>query len=406
MSSTPQQPHSPPGMRRLGGVFITLLFFALLIGTLATFFAKQHWTAEIFCHLRIQITIGLAICLLLAVVRKQKTRVIAAAVFLLVNMVWIAPYFLPPPNQPDAEGTSVKILSANVLASNDQYDLFVKTLRQHNPDIAVIVEVTQRWHDKIADALSEDYPHQHILPQPNPFGIGIISKLPFESIEPIVAADTELVSLDARFMGPTGRRLRLIATHPYPPLSQRCFETRSQQLIALAQRMDPAEDNIVAGDFNLTPWSPIFSEVLAAGDLKDSRVGFGIASTWYAFPNFLGSLHIDHVLTSQSLKTISHEVSGDYGSDHRAVIVEIQQLETAPGMKKRSTPARPASPVAQPGKKTNSTSTNSTPTVSIVYSLEYLIDLGGMEKMRPFDIRKYEKIYNALREEDLVLPVI
>lgn len=45
---------------------------------------------------------------------------------------------------------------------------------------------------------------------------------------------------------------------------------------------------------------------------------------------------------------------------------------------------------------------NPAPNVSLVYSPEYLIDLGGMEKMHPFDIRKYAKIYNGLLEEQLI----
>ncbi len=40
--------------------------------------------------------------------------------------------------------------------------------------------------------------------------------------------------------------------------------------------------------------------------------------------------------------------------------------------------------------------------VSVVYSPGYLIDLGGMEKMHPFDIRKYEKIHNALINDGLL----
>ncbi len=40
--------------------------------------------------------------------------------------------------------------------------------------------------------------------------------------------------------------------------------------------------------------------------------------------------------------------------------------------------------------------------VSLVYSDKYLIDLGGLEKAHPFDIRKYEKIYKQLLEDKLV----
>ena len=40
--------------------------------------------------------------------------------------------------------------------------------------------------------------------------------------------------------------------------------------------------------------------------------------------------------------------------------------------------------------------------ISVVYSPGYLINLGGMEKMHPFDIRKYEKIHNGLINDGLL----
>ena len=40
--------------------------------------------------------------------------------------------------------------------------------------------------------------------------------------------------------------------------------------------------------------------------------------------------------------------------------------------------------------------------VSVVYSPGYLINLGGLEKLHPFDIRKYEKIHNSLMADGLL----
>ena len=40
--------------------------------------------------------------------------------------------------------------------------------------------------------------------------------------------------------------------------------------------------------------------------------------------------------------------------------------------------------------------------VAVVYSKDYLIDLGGLEKSHPFDIRKYEKIHAGLVKDGLL----
>jgi len=42
--------------------------------------------------------------------------------------------------------------------------------------------------------------------------------------------------------------------------------------------------------------------------------------------------------------------------------------------------------------------------VAIVYSRHYQIDLGGLEKLHPFDIHKYRRIYMQLVEDGLVRP--
>ena len=42
--------------------------------------------------------------------------------------------------------------------------------------------------------------------------------------------------------------------------------------------------------------------------------------------------------------------------------------------------------------------------VAIVYSRHYQIDLGGLEKLHPFDIHKYRRIYTQLVEDGLIQP--
>ena len=54
---------------------------------------------------------------------------------------------------------------------------------------------------------------------------------------------------------------------------------------------------VMAGDLNVTPWSPHFQSALERGGLVDSRLGFGLQPTW---PSFLPGMRIpiDHVLST------------------------------------------------------------------------------------------------------------
>ena len=40
--------------------------------------------------------------------------------------------------------------------------------------------------------------------------------------------------------------------------------------------------------------------------------------------------------------------------------------------------------------------------VAVVYSQRYGIRLGGLERLHPFDIHKYDRIYEKLRDEELL----
>lgn len=77
------------------------------------------------------------------------------------------------------------------------------------------------------------------------------------------------------------------------------------------------------GDFNMTPWSPKFRQLVADSHLRDTVRGFGLQPTWPAgAPQFW--IPIDHVLVSPDILVVDRRVGPDLGSDHYPVIVDIQ----------------------------------------------------------------------------------
>jgi len=94
------------------------------------------------------------------------------------------------------------------------------------------------------------------------------------------------------------------------------------QALPAALAAMPPGPVLVAGDFNCTPWSPFFADLVAATGLSDSARGFGVWPTWNSTLLPLG-ISIDHVLVSDGLVTRNHRVGGDVGSDHFPVIVDL-----------------------------------------------------------------------------------
>jgi endonuclease/exonuclease/phosphatase (EEP) superfamily protein YafD len=78
----------------------------------------------------------------------------------------------------------------------------------------------------------------------------------------------------------------------------------------------------LAADFNITPWSPVFADILEGSGLRDSSLGFGVAPTWLSRPLFFG-LPIDHILVSPDIKVKNRHVGPDVGSDHFPVIADL-----------------------------------------------------------------------------------
>ena len=77
------------------------------------------------------------------------------------------------------------------------------------------------------------------------------------------------------------------------------------------------------GDFNTTPWSPIFTELVDRRDWHDSRWGHGNQATWPAWIGGFG-IPIDHALCTPGIKVLSRSTFDIPGSDHRGVALEIQ----------------------------------------------------------------------------------
>src|SRR5467141_4503221 len=75
---------------------------------------------------------------------------------------------------------------------------------------------------------------------------------------------------------------------------------------------------ILAGDFNLTPWSWLLNKLAWAGGLR--RHGL-LNATWPAdlSPAVAPFLLIDNVLTSADIRSLSFAVGPELGSDHRPI---------------------------------------------------------------------------------------
>jgi endonuclease/exonuclease/phosphatase family metal-dependent hydrolase len=114
----------------------------------------------------------------------------------------------------------------------------------------------------------------------------------------------------------------LFAVHANWPLGSRTTEMRNRQLEALAHHAARAQGPVViAGDLNISPYSPRFRDMLAAGRLR-SAAGQRWIPTW---PTFFppAAIQIDHVLVSPDVGVRGFETGPRVGSDHLPVVADL-----------------------------------------------------------------------------------
>src|SRR5690606_8071372 len=137
---------------------------------------------------------------------------------------------------------------------NQQHPLLLDFLRQADPDVFAVLELRPAWA-AVLQPLHAAYPHRRVLPRDDNFRLALYSRLPFGGVEVLAWAAIGVSSVVATVLTPGGD-VKLLATHPVPPISSGTAAERDRQLAALAAhargRRGPL---VVMGDLNATPCS-------------------------------------------------------------------------------------------------------------------------------------------------------
>lgn len=162
---------------------------------------------------------------------------------------------------------------------NPQHRSTLDFIHAISPDLIFLAEVTPAWAKGLKE-LRRDYPFSHLVLRYDSFGIALWSRLPFTRVETMVFGDAGVPSVVAR-IGIGRAWFTFIGTHPLPPISAAHAAMRNRQLALLAEFAASLPGPVaLAGDLNLTPWSPYFRDFLARSSLKDSRPGPPCSRSW------------------------------------------------------------------------------------------------------------------------------
>lgn len=287
---------------------------AFSVGTLLPI---DHFAIQLFTHFRLQyLVVSLGLLLLFKYLRSPwLTGAIAAGVVL--NAVLVLPWYVG--EDETSGGVELKLLHANVLSSNTEYDRLIRLLDTEAPDLVMLQEVSPDWLVAL-DELRADYPYSYAEAREGNFGIALFSRVPLRSVShfdsPPFGYPTIVASLDI-----DGQVLHFIGTHPMIPVSGTFYDARNEQLAGVARLLGKqAEPKILVGDLNLSQWDINYKRLEQQGGVRNARKGFGILPTWPVFIPF-AMIPIDHVLVSETISVTGFYSGPRIGSDHLPLVV-------------------------------------------------------------------------------------
>ncbi|UVI40694.1 endonuclease/exonuclease/phosphatase family protein [Qipengyuania spongiae] len=275
------------------------IYLAALIGVLAVFFVRRgRWVA---------------------------IALLAGTVAINLARIWpysfLAPAQIPLPDHVDGMSCA-KVLSLNVLQTNDRYQRTADLIDRVDPDIVLLMETNGQWLDALEPQLSRyGYRLERLLD--NTYGMIFATKLDVDRAAMVSATDTDTPTLYATLRTDDGARFEVVGLHPRPPRPGRSTENRDAIIARAGARTPDRLSNVLAiGDFNDVPWSRTTQNFREEGGYLDPRAGRGSYAT---FPASLVTFGwpLDQIMVKDGVKVESLEIGPDVGSDHLPLLARV-----------------------------------------------------------------------------------
>jgi endonuclease/exonuclease/phosphatase (EEP) superfamily protein YafD len=307
------------------------LFGLAVLGwlTLRGLSGDRLWPVRLVNYLMPWLLVGLAPGLMLTVLARRKWLALVLAGPTLFILTTYAPLFLPRGSVAVAGNQPLKVMSFNVWAGNEDPQAIAQVIRQEQPDLILLQELTTDIAAQLPAYLADLYPNSelHMLYERR-IGQAVFSRYPLTPLESILGRG-RVHKVTAHL---PGGPVAVWNVHPSQPIP---YGVQFHEIYYLAQDVGlESGPLIVGGDFNTTDQSEAYA--LISRYLNNAHwdagwgFGFSFPSTRRDFANALGLpplVRIDHIFFSphfyaQNARTL--EQSG--GSDHFPVVTELQPI--------------------------------------------------------------------------------
>src|SRR5262245_48094393 len=215
----------------------------------------------------------------------------------------------------------IKIVTFNILWRNDRAEMVAQYLMREDADIVLLQEVTEQHLAVLRPSLAGRYPHSHVCLGRRLCRSAIFAKRPWVTVEHVHRGGETPEVISASFDDAELGRFHLYAVHAAVPSRPR--QARQTDWL-IARRLSTAGPVILAGDFNMTPWSYQMQRLLASAGLNRHATFLRSWPTGGQLGLPVPAILIDHVLTTPDIRTVSIEAGPSLGSDHLPIVARLR----------------------------------------------------------------------------------
>ena len=305
-------------MRYILPVCVIAFAFSLL-GELGTFW----WVFDLLSHWRVLYMFAGLLLLALMIYARRSYLALAVLSILLAHAVRLTPYLFAAGSAEMGPPHTVTIEFANTYWHNHDILRIATAIRVDDPDVIFFFETLPQDFERLQTELKAEYPYGRMQPGTYAFNVGYLSKQPVLADETLYF--TQFVpSLQVKIALPNEQTLTILGIHPYSPVLAEFTERRNRELTAVAEYLASYPDPIiVGGDFNVSQFSPVFTEFLELSGARDTQRQFGVQSSWPSHAPSFARIPIDQVVVSPTVHVFNRRIGTETGSDHLPVLVEV-----------------------------------------------------------------------------------
>jgi len=312
-----------------------LAFYTALacLASLLAYAGRWSWACELLVNFRTHFAMLLALALVIAAVLRHGRIVALAALGLGLNVWPMYGAVFADPSPPAAGSRAVRVVEFNVNVANDDFQGIAGYLDSLAPDVVVLEEMTT-WTAERLSPLLPKLGHRYLAVDEGVRGVVILSRWPLVAPQALMNGDTLYGARAEVDLG--DRQFRLYGVHLNWPVVPEAERERNAQLRDLSRELATCQGAcVLVGDFNVTPWSSHYRDLLKVAGARDCAAGRGWQPTWNSDLPAVLRIRIDHCIASGAVGIADVRVGQSVGSDHFAT---INDLSVAHATQKKTPP--------------------------------------------------------------------